>query len=356
MELIISFIFGSVLASIIGFFVLKYLNKNQEDHFKLIANEIMKKQSDNFNEIASQKISQSIDPLQLKIKEYRDYYEQMQRFDLKERESLREKLSQMMESASRIENEASYLTNALTSDVKFQGAWGELTLNNILELAGLEKNREYFLQESLQDSDGNKFRPDVVIHLPNNSKIIIDSKVSLTAYFDYCNTNEKQEALKSLKSSVQTHIDSLSKKNYQNLEGVNSPNFVYLFIPVEGVYSLVLREYPEIIDYALRKNIVLVSPVNLIANLKTVASIWRLEKQSQNAEDVARKAGAMYDKFVSLLDDMGKLSGSIQKTQSIHDGIMTKLSTGKGNLITRTEELKSLGAKTTKNINEEFLN
>jgi DNA recombination protein RmuC len=356
MELVISFIFGSVLAIIIGYFILRYINKNQEEHFKLIANDIMKKQSDEFNEIASQKINQSIDPLQLKIKEYRDYYEQMQRFDLKERESLREKLSQMMESASRIENEASYLTNALTSDVKFQGAWGELTLNNILELAGLEKNREYFLQESLQDADGNKFRPDVVIHLPNNSKVIIDSKVSLTAYFDYCNKNDNEEALKNLKASVQTHIDSLSKKNYQNLEGVNSPNFVYLFIPVEGVYSLVLREYPEILDYALRKNIVLVSPVNLIANLKTVASIWRLEKQSQNAEDVARKAGAMYDKFVSLLDDMGKLSGSIQKTQSIHDGIMTKLSTGKGNLITRTEELKSLGAKTTKNINEEFLN
>ena len=311
MEMLISFFLGLCVSLVIAYFFIKLTAKNQEKHFELLALDILQNQTKEFKAQATEQFSLATLPFNEKIKEYKDYYESMQRFDLKERENLREKLSQMMDSAVRIETKASDLTNALTSDVKFQGSWGELALENILKLAGLEKNSEYFVQTVFTDQDNNQYRPDVVIKLPNNSKVIIDSKVSLKAYFDYMNGHDLDSALKDLKTSVTQHIDSLSKKNYQNLGEDQGPDFVYLFIPVEGVYSTILREFPEILDQAIKKNILLVSPVNLIANLKSIASIWRIEKQSKNAMEMAKKAGLMHDKFVALMDDMDKLSQAI---------------------------------------------
>lgn len=343
-EIILAFLGGFLLTLVFSYFVIK----SQAQNFKLIANEILKNQSDEFKIQASERMDQSIGPLNERIKEYRDLLANMQRLDLSDRENLRSKLGDMMESAVRIEEKAMSLTNALSSDVKFQGTWGEFTLENILDLAGLEKNREYFLQEVLKDSSGNTYRPDVVVRFPNDTKLIIDSKVSLSAYFEYVNSEEKNQALKNLRTSVKNHIDQLAQKKYQNLEGVGGIDFVYMFIPVEGVYSLVLKENPEMLEYGLKKNIILVSPVNLIANLKTVASIWRLEKQSQNADLVASKAGAMYDKFAGLVEDLEKLSSSLDKSKQLQESILSKLATGRGNLMTRSEELRELGAKTSK--------
>lgn len=351
-EILLAFFCGFLITLVLTYFFMRASSKSQEQNFKLVANEILKYQTSEFKLQATERMEQTIAPLNERIKEYRDLLSNMQRLDLSDRENLRTKLGDMMDSAVRIEEKAMSLTNALSSDVKFQGTWGEFTLENILDLAGLEKNREYFLQEVIKDSSGNTYRPDVVVRFPNDTKLIIDSKVSLSAYFEYVNSEDKNSALKNLRISVKNHIDQLASKKYQNLEGVGGIDFVYMFIPVEGVYSLVLKENPEILEYGLKKNIVLVSPVNLVANLKTVASIWRLEKQSQNADIVASKAGAMYDKFAGLVEDLEKLSQSLNKSKQLQESILNKLSTGRGNLMARSEELRELGAKTTKTIDQ----
>ena len=283
------------------------------------------------------------------IKEYQEYISRIHIDDIKDRESLREKINSMISSAKSIETEAGQLSRALKSDVKFQGAWGELTLEKILEISGLEKGREYFTQGGFKSAEGDTQRPDVVVNLPNNSCLIIDSKVSLKSYFEFYNEDRK-DALKDLKISIQKHIDSLSKKKYQNIHELNSPEFVYLFIPIEGVYALMLNSYPELIDDSIKKNVILVSPINLMANLKTVSSLWRLDKQSKNAEEMAIKAGAMYDKFVAVIDDIDKIGLHLKRAEDSRQDLNRKLSIGKGNLISRAEELKSLGAKTSKNI------
>ncbi len=356
MDLMIGLGIGIALSFVLGFVLIKLITKIHTDKFHILAKEILDQNTTQLKEQATSDIGNLVSPIHERIKEYKDYMDQLHKYDLKDREALREKMSHVMDSAHKIEKEAMHLTRALSSDVKFQGAWGELTLERILEISGLQKNVEYFTQEVLQDDQGNTQRPDVVIKLPNDTNIIIDSKVSLTAYFDYVNSENKASALKELKKSVQNHIDSLSKKNYQKITSIHSPDFVYLFIPVEGVYSLMLKEYPELIDESLKKNIVLVSPVNIISNLKTVASLWRLEKQAKNVDEVARKAGAMYDKLVAVLEDFQKVGANIVRAKDSHDEMLKKLSEGKGNLIGRAEELKSLGAKTSKDIDSSYLN
>lgn len=356
MEIAFAFIVGALFAVVIFFFLYKSLTKQQADRFSLIAKEVLDQNSNYLKEKAEHDLGRIVDPLNQRIGDYKNYLDSIHKYDLKDRESLRERLQQMLSSVDKIGSEANSLTQALKSDVKFQGAWGELTLERILELAGLEKGIEYFTQEVMTSSEGKFLRPDVIIKLPNEAHIVIDSKVSLKAYFDYINSEEKDAAVKALKQSVINHIDSLSKKQYQNIPGVKSPDFVYLFIPVEGVYSLMLGHFPELIDESIKKNIVLVSPVNIISNLRTVASLWRLEKQSKNAEELAHKAGLMYDKFASLVDDMQKMGTHLKRAQDAQLDIMKKLSEGRGNLLVKAEELKSLGAKTSKKIDQQLLN
>lgn len=353
-ELLIGLLVGLVFACIVFALLYKFLVQGQDQKFQLLAEGILKEKEKSFSENANEKMSALVTPLHEQIKEYKTYLDEIHKYDLKDRESLRERMGQMIQSAQKIEVEAQSLTNALTSDVKFQGSWGEIILEKVLELTGLEKGREYFTQEVLSDDDGKTFRPDAVIKLPGDSTIIIDSKVSLKAYFGLLEEKNNDEALKELKKSVQIHIDQLAKKAYQNLKGTNSPDFTYLFIPVEGVYAHIIKEFPNLIDEALKKNIILVSPINLIANLKTVASLWRIEKQSQNAEVMAQKTGALYDKFVLLVTEIEKMKATLDKAQNQHEDILKKLAYGKGNLITRAEEIKTLGAKTTKSLPSEY--
>lgn len=340
-ELLAGMICGCLFSGVFAYFLFKLLTKNQREEFKQLASEVL---------------GENAETLNLTVREYKEYLDQMHKFDLKDREGLKERLTQMIESAGKIEKETGNLSQALKSDVKFQGAWGELTLERVLELSGLVKNQEYFTQEVFKSEDGKPARPDVIVKLPGDSHFIIDSKVSLKAYFDYMNSENKELALKELKKSVQIHIDQLSKKNYQVLDGLQSPDFVYMFVPVEGVYSLILHQFPEIIDDSLKKEIVLVSPMNIVANLKTVASLWRLDKQSKHATDMAQKAGAMYDKFASLVDDFHKVETHLKRAQDSQQEVMKKLSEGKGNLLVRAQELKSLGAKTSKTLNSDILN
>lgn len=356
MEMILAFIIGVLFSITISYFLFKFLSSQQSDKFTVLAQNVLEQNSNYLKEKSENELQKIIAPLNERVGDYKDYLDKLHKTDLQDRENLRGKLNQMLESAGKIEIEASSLTRALTTDVKFQGAWGELTLEKVLELAGLEKGIEYFTQEVLESESGKPLRPDVVIKLPNDAHLIIDSKVSLKSYFDYINSDNKDAAIKALKISIQSHIDQLSKKKYQNISNIQSPDFVYMFIPVEGVYSLILNLYPEIIDDSIRKNIVIVSPINIMSNLRTVASLWRLEKQSKNAQEMARKAGMMYDKLASLLEDIQKLGQHLKRADDSHAEVIKKLSEGRGNLLNRAEELKTLGAKTSKQIDPELMN
>ncbi len=337
MEMVFAFGAGLVIALGIFAIVYKVLLKHQKDQFELIASTVLKKSSEEF-----------LTPFDEQLEDYRKFISDVKEADIKERQSVKEQISQMLMAAGQIQKETHQLSQALSSDVKFQGDWGELVLEKVLEKAGLQKDREYFLQNTLE-LEGKKFRPDVLVKLPQNTHLIIDSKVSLSGYFKYLNENSK-EATGEVFKSVKSHIDILADKNYAHLDGLQSPEFVYLFIPVEGVYALILREHPEILDYALKKNIVLVSPVNLLANLKTVNALWRIDKQSKSAVEIAQKAGAMYDKFCLLKDELDKLQNHFHRVENSFQDIHKRLHQGKGNLVDRALELKEHGAKTTREL------
>lgn len=348
-ELAIGLFIGLGFALLVGFFLYKLILKVQSDRFELLAQKITQENSLNFKSQATSDLQSIISPLNEQVKEYKTYLDELHKYDLKDRENLRTTMTEMIGSATKIENEAKTLSQALSQDVKYQGDWGEIVLERVLELSGLTRDREYFTQTSFKDNEGNNLRPDIIIKLPNESHIVIDSKVSFKSYYNFVESKD-EASLKELKKSVTSHIEALSKKDYSNLNKLTAPDFVYLFLPIEGVFSLVIKEFPELIELALKKNIILVSPLNLTANLKTVASLWRLERQSQNANLMAEKAGAMYDKLASLVSDIEKLGDSLTRSLNLKEEILKKLSTGRGSLISRSEELKELGAKTTKTI------
>ena len=336
-ELSLAFFLGVLVSGVLVAVGLKITARHQKDHFQILANEILQKNS-----------QQYLKPFDEKLEQYYQFIHESQKNEGKERQAVKEQIDFMLKSAQRIELETSQLTRALSSDVKFQGDWGEMVLQKVLELAGLRENAEFFLQQQ-HSRDGQSYRPDVIVKLPHDAHLIIDSKVSLKAYFEVLNESG-DKALADLKQSIKNHIDQLAKKDYQHLDLINAPEFVYLFIPVEGVYSLLLKEFPELIEHALRKNIVLVSPINLMANLKTVGALWRVDKQSKSAVEIAHKAGAMYDKFVLLIKDIEQLQAQFKKVDHSLVEINKKLHQGRGNLVDRAQELKEQGARTSKEL------
>ncbi|MAZ47716.1 MAG: DNA recombination protein RmuC [Halobacteriovoraceae bacterium] len=337
MELVLAFVSGLFFALLLGVGLYFFFSRQQLIQFENLSQKILKKSSDEF-----------LTPFDEQLEDYREFIGKVREQDIKERQSVREQISQMLEASQNIQKETHQLTQALSSDVKFQGDWGEMVLERVLELAGLQNEREYYVQKNIEH-EGKNYRPDIVVNLPGESFIIIDSKVSLKPYIQY----QKEPTglnLKSLYQSIKSHVDELSKKNYQNLPGVNGPDFVFMFIPVEGVFSLILKEHPEIIDFALKKNIVLVSPLNLLASLKTVGALWRIDKQSKSALDIATKAGAMFDKFCLLKDDLDKVQTQLVRLDSSFQDIHKRLHSGKGNLVDRALELKDHGAKTSRDL------
>lgn len=337
MEVLVPFVIGAATTLVLGIALYFLLVRQQERQFKVLAQEIIQKNTDQY-----------LAPFERRMDAVKSFVDDSRKLEIKERQSLKETIGHMMDSALRIEKETHQLSRALSSDIKFQGAWGEIVLERVLEAAGLEKGREYQVQNHLKKGEAS-FRPDVVINLPQETHFIIDSKVSLAAYFNYIDDSTEQ-ALKELKNSLKKHIEGLSAKNYHLLEQVNVPEFVYLFIPVEGVYAVILKEFPEMVEEALRQNIVLVSPVNLLANLKTVSALWRIDKQSKSAVEIATKAGEMYDKFALLVDDMDKLRQQFKRVDQSFDEINRRLLTGRGNLVEKAQYLKDYGAKTSKHI------
>lgn len=305
-----------------------------------------------------QKLNALLDPLKERITSFEKEVREANKQDIERFASMSSTIKSLTEQHSKMHNTAQNLVDALKGEQKVQGDWGELALERILETSGLEKNREYFIQNSFRDSDGNLLRPDVIIQLPDEKHIVIDSKVSLKAFEQYINASDdeiKKRALSDHLLSIKTHIKILGEKDYSHLPGITSPDFVLMFIPLESSFALAIKEEPNIYQQAWEKRVVLVTPSTLLATLKTVGSIWKQERQNKNAIEIAEQAGRLYDKFVGFVSDMEKI-GSKQKDAILaYDQAMNKLTIGSGNLMKSAEKLRVMGAKAKKQIDKKLL-
>lgn len=336
------------------------LQEQQEqlrNEFKVLANEMLKKSSGELSETNRNQLGVLIDPLREQLNRFEKKVQEVHIEGEKKHAQLSLELSKLRELNTQLQEEAGNLTKALKGDSKKQGNWGEFVLEKILEISGLEKGREYVLQETIQ-VDGSTFRPDVIVHLPEEKHLIIDSKVSLTQYELYASADLEEERALALRQhilSVKNHIRQLSDKEYFNGKGLDTPDFVLMFMPVEPAFSVALREDPGLFDLAWEKKIVMVSPTTLLATLRTVASIWRQEKQTQNALEISRAGGALYDKFMGFLNDLEDIGKRISQLQGSYEAASSKLSKGKGNLVRAVEKLRKLGVKSEKQIPATFL-
>ena len=325
--------------------------------FELLANKILEEKSNKFTEQNKENIKNILNPLQEKILTFEKKVEDTQKEIISMHSALKEQLLGLKDLNQQMTKEATNLTRALKGDSKMQGNWGELVLERVLEKSGLEKDREYFVQQSFTRADGTRVLPDVVLHLPDNKKMIIDSKVSLTDYERYVNADEDERAifLKAHLNSIKKHIEQLSEKNYQDLYDIESPDFVLLFIPIEPAFAIAINEDNTLYNKAFEKNIVIVTPSTLLATLRTVDSMWNNEKQQQNAIEIARQAGALYDKFEGLVKDLTGVGKKIDDAKKDYSSAMNKLVEGRGNLITSVEKIKKLGAKAKKSLPENIV-
>ncbi len=329
------------------------LEKRFIKEFENLANKILDEKSTKFTEQNRQNLDQILKPLGEKIKDFEKKVEDVYVTDSKERASLVQQIKTLHELNQQMSKDATNLTNALKGESKTQGNWGEFILESLLEKSGLAKDREYFLQESITSGDGKRFQPDVVIKLPENKSVVIDSKVSLVAYEKFSSAENEDERFGAIKEhilSIKNHIKNLSSKNYQNLYSLDSLDFVLMFLPIEPAFSLALQNDNGLFQEAYDKNIVIVSPTTLLATLRTIASIWRQENQNKNAIEIARQSGALYDKFVGFVEDLQTIGSRIEQTQSAYSDAMKKLSTGRGNLLNSAEKIRKLGAKASKTL------
>lgn len=326
--------------------------------FKNLANEIFDEKSKKFTEQNKIKLDEILKPLSEKLRDFEKKVEETYDKEAQQRFSLKEEVKRLAELNQQVSREASNLTKALKGDTKARGSWGEVILESILEKSGLVKDREYFVQASFSDDHGKKVQPDVIVAYPGDRSVVIDSKVSLLAYERYVSgedKNEQEKALKDHLQSIRNHIRNLSGKNYQHIYQIKSLDFVMLFMPIEPAYYLAIQYDTELWSYAYDKRILLISPTNLIAALKMIESMWRQEYQSKNVMEIARQSGALYDKFEGLLSDLVDIGKKLDSAQNSYKSSMTKLAEGKGNLISRVEQIKKLGAKTKKTLPQNLL-
>jgi len=325
--------------------------------FKNLANEILEEKSKKFTEQNRSNLDQLLKPLGEKIRDFEKKVGEVYDKEAQQRFSLKEEVKRLAELNLKISEDAENLTRALKGDSKSQGNWGEMILESILERSGLAKDREYIVQPSFQGDDGRRMQPDIVVSYPGNRSVIIDAKVSLTAYerlVDASSPDLREKYLKEHLNSIRNHVSELSNKNYLDIYQVQSLDFIMLFLPVEPAYMVAIKEDPEIWNYAYDRRILLISPTNLLAALKMIASLWRQEYQNKNALEIARQSGDLLDKFYALLSDLNDLGNRLKLTQKSYDDAINKLSEGKGNLIRRAQRIQELGAKTKKNLPENF--
>ena len=325
--------------------------------FEILASKMLEEKSEKFTLQNKENIKNILNPLQEKIKNFEDKVDSTQKESISMHSALKEQLLGLKDLNVQMTKEATNLTRALKGDSKMQGNWGELVLERVLEKSGLEKDREYFVQQSFTNATGSRVLPDVVLHLPDNKKMIIDSKVSLTDYERYVNADEdnRSQFLKAHVNSIRKHVDQLSEKKYEDLYDIESPDFVLMFIPIEPAFAVAINEDNSIYNKAFEKNIVIVTPSTLLATLRTIDTMWNNEKQQRNAIEIARQAGALYDKFQGLVTDLTGVGKKIDQAKTDYSAAMNKLVEGKGNLITSVQKLKKLGAKAKKTLPESIL-
>jgi DNA recombination protein RmuC len=334
------------------------LQKKFQLEFQNIANKLLDEKSQKFVETNKNHMDILLNPLKENIKAFEEKVDKVYNMEAAERNTLKGVISQLMELNKLISNEAQNLTKALKGDSKKQGNWGEVILERVLERSGLVKDREYRLQASLISSDGSRLQPDVIIDLPDDKHLIIDSKVSLIAYERLVNCESEDDRKlysKAHVESIRNHVNGLSSKNYYDLYQINSPDFVLLFVPIESSFSFAVQLDAELFSDAWDKRVVIVSPSTLLATLRTISSIWKQERQNRNVLEIARLSGAMYDKFVGFVGDMENIGKNIKQSQAAYESAINKLTEGNGNLTKTAEKIKGLGAKANKQLDQKFI-
>ena len=325
--------------------------------FAELAGKIFEEREQRFAETSHERLGQLLDPLKERIQSFEKRVEESYQNEARERFSLAKELERLQQLNQRLGDEATNLTRALQGQ-KTQGNWGELILERVLEHAGLEKGREYHTQVSLKSADGERFQPDVLIQLPGDKQVVVDAKVSLTAYQALICAEDEGSRVLALKQhvlSLRNHLKGLSLKDYQRLEGLQSLDFVLLFVPIEAAFAAALQADPELFQDAYSKHIVIVSPTTLLATLRVIDSLWRQERQSQNAREIAERAGGLYDKFAAFIQDLDEIGTRLQQLDKAYLGARNKLTDGRGNLVGRAEQLKLLGARASKRLPSDWL-
>lgn len=332
---------------------LQELQEQFRTEFKNLANDILEEKSKKFTEQNKEKLDQLLKPLGEKISEFQKRVEETHREDLKGRSALDQHLKMLQEMNQKMSEEAKNLTKALKGDTKKQGNWGEVILQRILEKSGLRKGSEYESQQSTTTENGRRLQPDVIVKLPDEKRLIIDSKVSLLAYEKYSSTDNLDEQANYLKKHIQSlrsHVRNLSTKSYHQIHGFNSPDFVLLFIPIEPAFGLAMQNDPDLYNEAFEKNIIIVSPTTLLATLATIENVWKQEYQNRNAMEIASRGGLLYDKFVGFVENLEDVGKRIRQTNDSYESAMKQLSAGAGNLVGQAEKLRELGANASKKL------
>jgi DNA recombination protein RmuC len=337
------------------------LNEAKEaltSQFKNLANEILEDKSKRFTEQNVANLDALLKPLQAKLSEFKEQVNTSYGNEARERFALKNEIERLANLNLRMSDETRSLTQALKGDSKVQGNWGELVLESILESSGLRKGEEYLVQDSHTQTDGSRLQPDVVVKLPEGRSLVVDSKVSITAYSRHAESSDPVVAEQELAAHIQSlrqHIQGLSSKNYSSLYGIGSVDFVLMFVPIEPAFLLALKTAPNLYQEALAKNIVLVCPSTLMATLRTVAHLWRQDQQNRNALEIAKQCGTLYDKFVGFVDDLEKLGQRLDQAQTSYHDAFNKLKSGKGNLIRTAEKVRELGVKPSKNLSPSLI-
>lgn len=338
------------------------INQLQEKftkEFENLANKILEEKTSKFTEQNKENLKNILNPLQEKILHFEKKVEDTHKESIDYHAALRQQIIGLKDINEKMSKETINLTKALKGDSKMQGNWGELILERVLEKSGLDKGREYEVQQSFTNETGSRIQPDVIINLPDGKKMVVDSKVSLTHYERFVNEEDdvlKENYLKEHVNSIKRHVEQLSDKNYQDIYKMESPDFVLLFIPIESAFALALNEDISLYNKAFEKNIVIVTPTTLLATLRTIDSMWTNQKQQENALEIARQAGALYDKFEGFIGDLLRIGKKMDEAKDEYKGAMSKLTDGNGNLVRSVEKLKKMGAKAKKSLPENLLN
>jgi DNA recombination protein RmuC len=337
--------------------LMKTHKQELKSEFEAMAKKIFEGNSQKFAEFSKENLDNMIKPLQSQITEFKKQVSDTYNVESQERAVLKNEILSLKKLNEKISQDAINLTNALKGESKQQGVWGEMVLEHVLEASGLRKGFEFEREVSLRTEDGDLLRPDVIVHLPDNRDLIIDAKTSLVAYERYVNAeDETQKAgyLKAHLDSIRSHVNILAEKNYERLKEVETLDFIFMFMPIEGALAVALEHDSSVYDEAFKKKILLVGPTTLLVAMRAVENVWKHERQNQNAKEIARRAGAMYDKFVGFSEDLLKISKQIDTIQSSFNAARNKLSDGRGNLVRQVEQLKELGAQTSKEIPKEI--